>query len=67
MSPITSSRKHAEMHDIWQFATNLNKMEDNFGSVWDALEIDLLNALLYKHYLQHSQIFALKNRMHSPN
>ena len=52
-----------KMHSIWQFSMNLIKMEDDFLSVWYALEIDLLNVLFCQHYLQHSQTFALKNRM----
>ena len=47
------------MHGIWQFSMNLIQMEDDFVSVWYALEIDLLNVLLCQHYLQPSQTFAL--------
>ena len=49
------------MHDIWKFSMNLIKMEDDFLSVWYALEIDLWNVLLCQHYLHDSQTFDLKN------
>ena len=51
------------MHGIWQFSMNVNNMEDDFLSMWYALEINLLNVLLCKHNLQPSQIFALMNMM----
>ena len=43
-----------KMLDIWQFSMNLIKMEDDLLSVWYALEINLLNVLLCKHYIQNS-------------
>ena len=49
------------MLGIWQFSMNLIQMEEEFLSVWYALEIKLLNVFVGQHCLQHSQTFALKN------